>query len=187
LKFNSLSLLDTLSFSSNLAWEVPNFSTFYTPHLAVAVRFKHNLTACCTQLSQRFAICLSQITSGYRSDSGVDRRFRDSKRGLSTLASTAFLASAAGTRILRVLAEAAAKCKEYKHTKIACNYHFFPIAFKTFNSGRYGLISALGHFAFSNAFLLQFNGLMLSASPIHSAILMWKLDVTRKISQYSVL
>jgi len=43
-------------------------------------------------------------------------------------------------------AEAAAKRKDDKYTEIACNYHFFPIAFETF--GPIGLertISALGH------------------------------------------
>ena len=39
------------------------------------------------------------------------------------------------------------------------------------------------HFSFSNAFLLQSSPLMLSASPIHSAILLWKCDVSSRDTQ----
>jgi len=45
-------------------------------------------------------------------------------------------------------AEAAAKPKEEKYIAIACNHHFFPIAFKTFdpiNQVGADFISALGH------------------------------------------
>jgi len=45
-------------------------------------------------------------------------------------------------------AEAAAKRKEEKYIEIACNHHFFPIAFETFgpiNQVSADFISALGH------------------------------------------
>jgi len=45
-------------------------------------------------------------------------------------------------------AEAAAKRQEDKYIEIACNYHFFPIAFETFgpiNQVGADFISALGH------------------------------------------
>jgi len=93
-------------------------------------------------------------------------------------------------------AEAAAKRKEDKYTEIAYNYHFFAIAFETFdpiNQVGTDVISALGHcissitdnpqFAFSNTFLLRFNGLLLS--PIHSAILMWLCHLIRDLFPYS--
>jgi len=85
-------------------------------------------------------------------------------------------------------AEAAAICKEDTYTEIACNYHFFPIASPIIRSVRTSsLLWAIAfhqslmiherHFSFSNVIQLRINGLMLSASPIHSAILMWKYEV----------
>jgi hypothetical protein len=50
-------------------------------------------------------------------------------------------------------AEAAAERKEKKYSDIACNYHFFPIAFETFgplNQVGTDFISALGHRISSN-------------------------------------
>jgi len=87
-------------------------------------------------------------------------------------------------------AEAAAKRKEDKYTDIACNYYFFPsrhtvLLIRSVRTSSLlwaivfyqSLMTHERHFSFSNVFMLQFNGLMLSASPIHSAILMWKCDV----------
>ena len=50
-------------------------------------------------------------------------------------------------------AEARAERKEKKYSDIACNYHFFPIAFETFgllNQVVTDFISALGHRTSSN-------------------------------------
>ena len=95
----------------------------------------------------------------------------------------------------RWTAEAATERKENKYSDIACNYHFFPIAFETFgplNQVGTDFISALSNHFSSNtddpretyflfhAFLWQSSASMQSASPIHSAILMWKCDVVSR-------
>jgi len=98
-------------------------------------------------------------------------------------------------------AEAAARLKEKKNIESTCNHHFFPIAIEMFGlinharrCGVCGLhfctawaIESLltlttheRHFSLFNAFPLRSSALMPSVSPIRSAILRWKCDVTSR-------
>jgi len=94
-------------------------------------------------------------------------------------------------------AEATAKRKEDKSTEIACNYHFFPIAFETIGPiDEVGteFISALMRYRISSItddpretfslfrrlYVANQRGLMLSGLPIHSALLMGKYNVTSR-------